>query len=52
MIQSSWVPQRKYIKQANKMYFKNLNQTGWACLENATSTSRLKALENDIFFGD
>jgi len=48
IIQSHLLPQKKYRMQANKIYFKTLNQTGWECFEKATSISRLMVLLNAI----
>jgi len=48
MISNNSVPQKKYRRAANKIYFKILNQIGWECFENATSNSRLIVLPNAI----
>jgi hypothetical protein len=48
MIQSNLVPQKKYRRAPNKIYFKTLNHIGWDCFENATSNSRLIVLANAI----
>jgi hypothetical protein len=48
MIQSNLFPQKKYSEDPNKIYLRILNQTGWECLEKATSISRLMILENVI----
>jgi len=48
MIHSNFVPQKKNRIPPNKIYFKILNQTGWECFENATSSSRLIVLPGAI----
>jgi len=53
MIQINLLPQKKYIMQPNKIYFKILNQAGCECFDNATSISLFMVLLNDILmFGN
>jgi hypothetical protein len=50
MIQNQGLSQNKYTQARMTMYFTSLNQTGWECLDRATSISRFTIGGRDISF--